>query len=246
MTVIAHISDLHVTESSFNDAVYLEAVKQINELNPDMILLTGDITNNGYYSQFHRALEYLNMLESPLFAIPGNHDSRNVGYETFEELIGERSWVLTKDDDLAVIGLDSSGPDVDNGHIGRPQQLWMENQLDKCLANSIFSIVALHHHVIPVPKTGRERNVLSDAGDILQSLIDHNVDMVLCGHKHVPHLWKMENTIFVNAGSVSSVKLRGKDVNSYNTYYITDDHVEAILNQVNGDKISLGKFDRSL
>ncbi|MDR2967182.1 MAG: metallophosphoesterase [Methanobacteriaceae archaeon] len=244
MTIIAHISDLHINNLIFNEDVYKEIVYQINELNPDMIILTGDITENGYYKDFCKATEYLSMFESPLFAVPGNHDARNVGYEVFEDLIGELSWVLTKDDDLTVVGLDSSDPDVDKGHVGRPQQLWMENELNKCFIDSRFSIVAMHHHVIPVPKTGRERNVLSDAGDILQSLIENNVDIVMCGHKHVPYLWKMENTLFVNAGSASSIKLRGNDVNSYNTYEITDNHIDILLNKVDGNKLSLGKFNR--
>lgn len=245
MTIIAHISDLHISNVTFNEDVYNEVVNQINELNPDLIILTGDITDKGYYLDFRRAVEYLSMFESPLFAVAGNHDARNVGYEVFEDLIGELSWVLTKDDELTVIGLDSSDPDIDRGHIGRPQQMWMESELDKCSNDSRFSIVAMHHHVIPVPKTGRERNVLSDAGDILQSLIDNNVNMVMCGHKHVPHLWKMENTLFLNAGSTSSIKLRGNDLNSYNTYEITEDYIDVMLNHVNGKNLSLGKFNRS-
>jgi len=245
MTVIAHISDLHITNNnSFNDDVLLEVINQINDLKPDMVIITGDITDHGYYTEFQKATEYLSLIDSPLFAVPGNHDSRNVGYETFEDMVGERSWVLTENDGLTIIGLDSSGPDVDKGHIGRPQQLWMENELNKSLENSNFSIVAMHHHVIPVPKTGRERNVLSDAGDILQSLIDHDVNMVICGHKHVPHFWRMENTLFVNAGSTSSTKLRGKDKNSYNTYHIFDDSIDVILNHINGKKVVLGKFNR--
>ena len=101
---------------------------------------------------------------TPLFAVPGNHDSRNLGNQSFEELVGERSWKLTKDGDFTVIGLDSSSPDEDRGYIGLPQHLWMEHQLDNCVIDERFSIVALHHHIISIPETGRERNVLSDAG----------------------------------------------------------------------------------
>jgi hypothetical protein len=56
----------------------------------------------------------------------------------------------------------------------------------------------------------------------------------------------MHDTLFVNAGSVSSVKLRGKDVNSYNTYNITDDYIEIFLNRIDGTKIPFGKFNRKL
>ncbi|MDL2246861.1 metallophosphoesterase [Methanobrevibacter sp. OttesenSCG-928-K11] len=246
MTVIVHISDLHICKYHFNEEVFLKAVDEINELKPDMILLTGDITNEGYYREFLKAKEYLSLFDAPLYAIPGNHDSRNLGYESFEELIGERSWRLTKNNNFTVIGVDSSSPDVNGGNIGRPQQLWMDSQLDECLNDSNFTIVAMHHHVIPIPETGRERNVLSDAGDILKTLIDHKVDVVLCGHKHVANIWEMNGTLFINAGSLSSTKIRGKDLNSYNVYNISDENIEIYLNKINGTTSLLGNFKRNI
>ena len=247
MVLIAQISDIHVSNSDFNKDMFLKAVDEINTLNPDMIILTGDLTEHGYYSEFAEATEYLKMFNSSLFAIPGNHDARNIGYRTFEELIGDCSWKLTKDDeDLVILGLDSATPDLDQGHIGRLQQVWMENELNKCMLENKFSIVAMHHHIIPLPGTGRERNILTDAGDILQSLISHEVDIVIGGHKHVPHLWQMDRTLFVNAGSLSSYKLRGKEVNSYNTIHISDNNIEIYLNKFDGNKMLLGNFKRNL
>lgn len=244
MTVIAHISDLHVSSTAFDEAVFMKAVNEINNLQPDMIILTGDITDNGYYREYQQAIKYLDMFESPLFAVPGNHDSRNLGHQTFEELIGESSWKLTKENDFTVIGLDSSSPDENRGHIGKPQRMWMEHQLDECVVNDLSSIITLHHHVVPIPDTGRERNVLSDAGDILKVLTTHEVDLILSGHKHVPNIWKLNETIIVNAGSISSNKLRGKIKNSYNVYIIDDETIEIFLNIVGGEKFLFGKYRR--
>ena len=245
MTVIVHISDLHVSKADFDEDIFMKAAAEINELQPDMIILTGDLTNNGYYVEFEQATRYLSMFEAPLFAVPGNHDSRNLGYQSFEELVGERSWKLTLGDEFTVIGLDSSSPDERRGHIGKPQHMWLEHQLDECVINDKFSIVALHHHVISIPQTGRERNVLSDAGDILKTLTTHEVDLILSGHKHVPNVWRINNTLVVNAGSLCSCKLRGKIKNSYNVYNITDSEIEIFLNTVGGEKILLGKYPRN-
>ena len=244
MTIIAHISDLHISENAFDEAVFMEAVSEINNLHPDMVILTGDITDNGYYREYEQAMKYLAMFEAPLFAVPGNHDSRNLGYQSFEELVGERSWKLTKDDDFTVVGLDSSSPDEDRGHIGLPQHLWMEHQLDDCVIDDRFSIVALHHHMVSIPDTGRERNVLSDAGDILKTITTHEVDLVLSGHKHVPNIWKINNTVIVNAGSLSSKKLRGKIANSYNVYIIDEKEIQIFLNNVGGEKFLFGTYQR--
>ena len=245
MTVIVHISDLHIGDSEFNEEVFMRAVSEINYLQPDMIILTGDITSNGYYAEYKQATKYLEMFEAPLFAVPGNHDARNLGYQTFEEVIGERSWKLTMDDDLTVMGIDSSSPDENKGHIGNPQHLWLEHQLDECAINENFAIVALHHHVIPIPQTGRERNVLSDAGDVLKTLTTHDVDLVLSGHKHVPNIWKINNTIVVNAGSLCSKKLRGKISYSYMVYNITEEEIEIFLNNLGGEKFLFGKYARN-
>lgn len=246
MVTIVHISDLHVSDSDFKEDVFLEAVDEINAIDPDFIILTGDLTNKGYYTQFQKVIEYLDLFESPLFAVPGNHDARNLGDEIFEELIGEASWKLSKGDEFVVIGLNSALQDVNEGTIGKPQRLWLENQLDECVINEMFSIVAFHHHIIPIPKTGRERNVLSDAGDVLKILIDHEVDMVLVGHKHVPNVWKMNNTLIINAGSISSKKLRGKDVNSYNIYEIGEKHIDVILKKVGQDPILMGRYPKNV
>lgn len=245
MTLIVHISDLHISNITFDETMFMNAVTEINNLQPDMILLTGDLTENGYYKEFEQATRYLKALDAPLFAVPGNHDARNLGYQTFEDLIGEKSWKLTMDDNFTVIGIDSSTPDDDKGHVGRPQHMWLEHQLDECVVNENFSIVALHHHVVPIPQTGRERNVLSDAGDILDTLTTHEVDLVLSGHKHVPKIWKLNETLIVNAGSLSSTKLRGKIKNSYNVYNITENEIEIFLNEVNGEKFLFGKYPRN-
>jgi len=56
-----------------------------------------------------------------LVVVPGNHNARHVGYETFEEILGEKRNTITVNDELQVIGLDSSEPDLDDGKIGRWQ-----------------------------------------------------------------------------------------------------------------------------
>lgn len=243
MPLIVHISDLHFAD--FNEKVFLKAVDEINELCPDMIILTGDLTNQGYYEEFSKIKEFLSKFDSPLFAVPGNHDARNLGYESFEEIIGESSWKLLLDDDFVIVGLDSSSPDLNEGCIGRPQHLWLNHQLDKAVIDSKFIIVALHHHLIPIPNTGRERNVLTDAGDVLQSIVQHEVDLVICGHKHVSNLWKINETLIVNAGSLCSNKLRGNDINSYNIYNITDNSIEIYLSKIGDERLLLGNFKRN-
>lgn len=242
MVLVAHLSDPHVGAIDFREDLITDTIKKINQLNPDVVVVTGDITENGYYAEFERATGFLDLVEAPMLVVPGNHDARNVGYECFEELIKERySTLRVRNHEIEVIGLDSSEPDLDYGKVGRSQQRWME---DKLRANNLFKIIALHHHIIPVPKTGRERNVLADAGDILKSVIEGSADLVLSGHKHVPHVWILEGTAFVTAGTFSSLKLRGNDIPSFNTINIQEDSVEIVLNQADGKCRCLANYEK--
>ena len=83
----------------------------------------------------------------------------------------------------------------------------------------------LHHHLLPIPGTGRERNVVYDAGDTLEVLQRANVNLVLSGHKHVPYAWRLEDLFVVNAGTVSSLRLRGHTRPCYNIVEIAPSEV---------------------
>jgi 3',5'-cyclic-AMP phosphodiesterase len=246
MPFIAHLSDLHVGSINFKKELLVNAIDEINNIHPDVTIVTGDVTENGYYLEFQEVVKYLDEIKSPMLVVPGNHDARHVGDECFEELIKNRYGILKdKKHGLKVIGLDSSEPDLDYGRVGRSQQSWMERELKIADEENLYKIIALHHHIIPVPKTGRERNVLSDAGDILQSLMTGKADLVLSGHKHMPHVWMMENTAFITAGTVSSLRLRGKEVSSFNTIDIEEEFIEIILNRADGTKRCLAKYENT-
>lgn len=244
MANIAHISDLHVGALAFQEKLLYNAINEINDLKPDVTIVTGDITENGYYMEIERAAGYLDEIKSPMLVVPGNHDARHVGDQFFGELIKNRfSTLKLEKKGLKIIGLDSSEPDLDYGKVGRAQQKYLETELEKCQKTNLHKIIALHHHIIPVPKTGRERNVLSDAGDILQSIIDGGANLVLSGHKHMPHVWIMGDTTFATAGTVSSLKLRGKEFASYNIIDINKDTIEIILRGGDGKQRTLAEYE---
>ncbi len=246
MVFIAHLSDFHVGAINFKDDYLISAINKINELDTDLVIITGDITENGYYPEFELAGKYLDLIESPLLVVPGNHDARHIGNECFDELIQKRCGSLkVRTSEISAIGLDSSEPDLDYGKVGRNQQKDMEIELEKAGKKKLYKIIALHHHLISIPKTGRERNVLTDAGDILKSIIDRNANLVLSGHKHVPHAWYLQNTAFVTAGTVSSLKLRGKDICSFNTINIKEDNVDIMLNYVDGNTEVLASYENN-
>ncbi len=202
MVTIAHISDPHVGSPYFVPNLMNRVIVEINELGPDLVICSGDLTNEGYRQEYKNWVAYAERLKAPLFTVPGNHDARNVGYLHFEELIGPRHWSIDVGG-VRVVGADSSEPDLNEGQIGRERYPWIKEQFSQPADLKVF---VLHHHLIPVPGTGRERSTVMDAGDLLEELIAAGVNIVLSGHKHVPYVWRLENLYIANAGTVASLR----------------------------------------
>jgi 3',5'-cyclic-AMP phosphodiesterase len=212
---IAQMSDLHCGSPQFVPSLLERAISEINALEPDVVIVSGDLTGDGFRQEFQTAREYLDRVECKrLIVVPGNHDSRNVGYVHFEEMFGERSAHVTVDG-VAIVAIDSTEPDLDHGTIGRGRYSWIEERF-AADDSSFLRVFVLHHHLLPVPGTGRERNVVHDAGDALECLQRADCHLVLSGHKHVPYAWRLEDLFVVNAGTVSTTRLRGKTKPCYN------------------------------
>jgi 3',5'-cyclic AMP phosphodiesterase CpdA len=221
---IAHISDLHCGGPYFEPSLLERAISEVNDLRPDVVVCTGDLTTFGFRHEYQMAREYIDRLDcDALVVVPGNHDSRNVGYVHFEELFGERASVLRKGG-VTFVAVDSTEPDLDHGQIGRGRYPWIEKEFGAEPAD--LRIFVLHHHLLPVPGTGRERNVVYDAGDAIECLLRSGVHLVLSGHKHVPYAWRLENLFVVNTGTVSSLRLRGNTRPCYNVIEISGQHVD--------------------
>jgi 3',5'-cyclic-AMP phosphodiesterase len=220
---IVQLSDLHCGHQFFLPQHLERAIAEVNEMEPDVVVISGDLTSNGFKDEYVLARDYLNRVEcEAIVVIPGNHDSRNVGYVHFEELFGDRNSVL-RVGNAAIVAVDSTEPDLDNGQIGRGRYRWIEEQFR---GSADLRLFVLHHHLLPVPGTGRERNIVNDAGDTLECLQRAGVDLVLAGHKHVPYAWRLEDLFVVNAGTVSSSRLRGNGRPCYNVVEVEGTHVD--------------------
>jgi 3',5'-cyclic-AMP phosphodiesterase len=220
---IAQLSDMHCGGPYFVPNLLERAISEVNDIEPDVVICSGDLTTFGFKEEYAQAKSYLDRIECERFVvIPGNHDSRNVGYVHFEELFGDRNSVLFLDG-VTIVAVDSTEPDLDHGQIGRGRYRWIEEQFAQPADLRVF---VLHHHLLPVPGTGRERNVVYDAGDAIESLQRAGVNLVLSGHKHVPYAWRLEDLFIVNAGTVSSLRLRGHTRPCYNVIEVCGGHVD--------------------
>src|SRR5919205_4319765 len=221
---ICQISDIHCGSPYFIPDLLERSILEINDLAPTAVVVSGDLTDAGYRQEFEQAAEFVGRFRCEhVMVVAGNHDSRNVGYVHFERLFGERYSCLDFEGAI-MVGVDSSEPDLNDGRVGREHYGFIRESFSS--AGDKIKIFVVHHHLIPIPGTGRERNIVFDAGDLLELLADVEVDLVLSGHKHVPHSWRLENMFIVNAGTTSTTRLRGNTRPCYNIIEIEDGRVQ--------------------
>src|SRR3954463_9206399 len=227
------MSDLHVGQGLFRGELLSSAVREANQLAPDLVVVAGDLTMEGYRGEFEECKRFLDELSCRHVVVTmGNHDARNVGYRHFEDFFGARDSVTTvevPEGRAKVVAIDSTKPDLDEGAGGRAHYGWLDAALRGWTEGP--RIVVIHHPVLAVPGTGRDVNNLRDAGDVMEILRELEVDLVLSGHRHVPYVWSISGVRVVHSGTVSTLRVRGTMPPSYNVIEFDADEVRIAMRQ---------------
>jgi 3',5'-cyclic-AMP phosphodiesterase len=249
---LAQISDIHCGESSFDSGVMGSIVEHVNGMQPDAVLVVGDLTAKGYQWEFEEAAGWLEQFEPPTLVIPGNHDYRNVGYIHFQRFFGQGFHRYRNGFDpvraerlqatgFTVVGVDSAEPDVNEGNLGLEQYPWIREQFNEPDDVKIF---AIHHHLVSIPGTGRERNIITDAGDVLAELSRLDVDVIVSGHKHVPFFWNLNGVLLSYSGTATTKRVRGLTPPSWNEIVVDASTVKVHLHYEDGRRELAVLFSR--
>ena len=234
--IIVQLSDLHVG-SQFLPEVFETLVKEVNGLHPDVIVITGDLTNEGLIKEYEKCKSLLTKFNTKkIISISGNHDYRNTGYLLFKKFFPFQT-VNELDNDIVLVTVGTARPDRNEGEVGYRQNLWLERTMKKY--KDKIKIVAMHHHLIPIPDTGSDQLTVVDAGDVLRTVLDSQVDVVLCGHKHRPWAWNFGKLTVVNAGTATSERVRGLFENTYNILTISNKKIQVDLKIVGGKRVHI-------
>ena len=187
--IIVQLSDIHVG-SQFQEAIFDKVLQEVNEIKPDVVLITGDLTNEGLKSEYEKCKKILSKLTcKKIITISGNHDYRNSGYLVFKKYFPFET-VNELDKDVVLVTIGTARPDRNEGEVGYRQNLWLERTMKKY--QDKVKILAMHHHLVGIPDTGSDRVTVIDAGDVLRTILDTKVDLVLCGHTHRPWIWNFQ------------------------------------------------------
>ena len=184
------------------------AIDEINDLEPDVVICSGDLTTFGFRPEYQQAREYLDKIEcESLVVIPGNHDSRNVGYVHFEDLFGEPQLGAAqgrRHDRRR--RLDRARPrprpdrprplPVDRGAVRRARPTCASSSCTTTCCRSRARAASATSSTTPATRSSACSARASTSSS--------------AGHKHVPYAWRLENLFIVNAGTVSSLRLRGQ------------------------------------
>ncbi|WP_414442283.1 metallophosphoesterase [Burkholderia sp. 22PA0106] len=156
MTIIAQRSDLHIRPAGVlyqdvvdSNAMLAHAIATLNALvpKPDFVLITGDLTDEGAPEEYAEPRRLLAPLTIPFAVMPGNHDRRENLRRAFPEhdYLPERGPLhfAFDVDDVRIVALDTSVPDLHHGELDRDALAWLDAQLRS--GHDRPTIVAMHH-----------------------------------------------------------------------------------------------------
>lgn len=214
---IAHLSDPHLMPSGVpyrgvmdSNAAFASAVQQVNELDPqpDLVVLTGDIIENGAAVEYDIARGLLSSLRAPFRAIPGNHDVREpfrIAFASCFELptAGPLHYVDDASGPVRIVALDVTVPGLHHGQVDSLMLEW----LDAVLSREPLRPTVLLMHQPPlscgVPYLDEYRCF---GGDTLEKLLTRYpaVERILCGHVHRLMLMPFARTLLCTAPSTAA------------------------------------------
>ncbi len=235
MRRVIHLSDLHFGRA--RPELLDPLIAKVNEIAPDLVAISGDLTQRARVSQYQDARAFIDRLDPPCLIVPGNHDTPldNLLVRLFRPWGRYRRWIDADlepsfhDDEIAVVGVNTVNPLV-------WQRGWIAGHATRrvCAAFSDVSaavhtrIVVVHHPLEHAP--GERKSLMRGAGAAIDAFAECGADIVLSGHLHS---WRAEpyaerkgrtQTLQIHAGTGLSTRLRGEE-NDFNLLTLEKDRI---------------------
>ncbi|MEO7920160.1 MAG: metallophosphoesterase family protein [Thermoanaerobaculia bacterium] len=228
MRTIVHLSDLHFGHVDPRTLKPLTALVQ--SLKPDVVVVSGDLTQRAKVVEFREARAFLDTLPRPQIVVPGNHDIplHNLWkrfaspLSSFTSIIDERTEPFLADAEIAIAGLSTARSLTWKG--GRVNERQLEELTGRFapMPPSVVKIVVTHHP-FEIPPSAPRSDLVGGAHAAMASFARAGVDLLLSGHLHLTHTGRTaerygiagHSALVVHAGTATSTRHRG-ETNSFN------------------------------
>ena len=252
MARLIHLSDLHFGAHEPQLVAAVEA--RVNEEKPDLVVVSGDLTQRARTEQFKEACEFLDRLREAghdVLAVPGNHDvplydviRRFLSPLTrYKRYIDDTLCPLHELPGVTVLGINTARSlTFSDGRVSREQMDFIRETFERTDPNALRVLVS-HHPLfaLPVGDTGDTKEAAGRSEMALEAAADAGVDMLLAGHHHTASSHNAQDLVtragpalVVQAGTATSYRVR-QEQQSFNRIDIDGDEVRLTLQSWSGD-----------
>lgn len=233
MRTIVHLSDLHFGRV---DPALLDPLRElVHRIAPDVVVVSGDLTQRARSEQFQAARAWLDTLPGPQVIVPGNHDISLYNlFRRFGQPLERYQHYITKDlapvyidDEIAVLGVNTARSlTFKNGRVNEQQVATIRARLGK-LDPKVTRVVVTHHPFDLPDGAGTQADLVGRAAMAMQAFAESGVDVLMAGHLHASHADSTAQryeigeyaALVIQAGTATSTRGRG-EVNSFNVVRI--------------------------
>jgi 3',5'-cyclic AMP phosphodiesterase CpdA len=231
MRTLVHLSDLHF--GTVRQEIVLPLLSLLERIQPDLIAVSGDLTQRARREQFAAARDFLDAIPFPKIIVPGNHDVPlyNLFARFALKLTRYRRYIsddlepFYKDAEIAVLGINTArSATFKGGRVNSRQVARMQERLGSI--NGVTKIVVTHHP-FDLPEAYPDKALVGRARRSMQQLASSGIDLFLAGHLHIglsePTALRFQiggrSPLMIQAGTALSSRVRG-EANSFNVIRI--------------------------
>lgn len=229
MRAIIHLSDLHF--GRVDTPILAPLLRFIDESQPDLVVVSGDLTQRARTAQFREARAFLDQISFPLLVVPGNHDIplHNLVARFARPLrkycryITSDLFPIYSDAEIAVVGLNTARSLTTKYGRINPAQIARVQERFSGIGSKVTKVVVTHHPFDLPPNYGDRRQLVGRAELAMAAMAECGVDLLLAGHLHLTHTalsfdryrHDRHSALIVQAGTATSTRGRG-EANSFN------------------------------
>ncbi len=258
MRTIVHLSDLHF--GRIDEATLAPLCDTVWSQKPDVVAISGDLTQRAKPEEFTLARYFLDALPEPVLVVPGNHDVpvwgrfREPPMQRYETHITKDLEPLIEDGEMCVAGLNTARAFAfQGGRLSHEQIALVKRRFGAAGPGTCKVLVA--HHPLDVPGTWVNVRSARRSKKAFAEWTECGVDLILGGHEHRSHATDKpellrhgkHQALMVQAGTATSTRRRGEP-NSFNTIQVSERSIEVIRLDWNGKGFReawRGRFDRT-